>query len=73
MTTEGKALADAIRQTDIKERMMIGAPIRFNAKGQVEGIASASIQNLNERPVVVLPAASAEAKPVFPQPDYRKT
>lgn len=72
-TTEGKALADAIRQTDIKERMMIGAPIRFNAKGQVEGIASASIQNLNERPVVVLPAASAEAKPVFPQPDYRKT
>jgi branched-chain amino acid transport system substrate-binding protein len=72
-STDGKALADAIRQTDIKERMMIGGPIRFNAKGQVEGIASAAIQNFNERPMVVLPVASAEAKPVFPQPDYKKT
>jgi branched-chain amino acid transport system substrate-binding protein len=72
-TTHGKALAEAIRQTDIKERMMIGGPIRFNAKGQVEGIASAAIQNLNERPTVVLPPGSAEAKPVFPQPDYKRT
>lgn len=72
-TTDGKALAEAIRQTDIKERMMIGGPIRFNAKGQVEGIASAAIQNLNERPTVVLPPGSAEAKPVFPQPDYKRT
>ena len=32
-----KALADAIRQTNITERMTLGGPIRFNAKGQVEG------------------------------------
>jgi branched-chain amino acid transport system substrate-binding protein len=34
----------------------------------VEGIASAAVQNLNMRPTVVLPAESAEAKPVFPMP-----
>jgi len=71
-TTAASALADAIRQTDITNRMMIGGPIKFNAKGQVEGIKSACIQNLKMRPTVVLPAASAEAKPVFPMPGYRQ-
>jgi len=70
--TNGKALADAIRKTDIANRMMIGGPIRFNAKGQVEGIASACVQNLKLRPTVVLPAQYAEAKPVFPMPGYRR-
>ncbi len=70
-TTEPKALADAIRQTNITSKMMLGAPIRFNAKGQVEGIASACIQNLNMKPTVVLPAGAAEAKPVFPMPGYK--
>ncbi len=71
-STEPKALNDAIHQTDIKNRMMLGGPIKFNAKGQVEGIASACIQNLNLRPTVVLPANAAEAKPVFPVPGYKK-
>jgi branched-chain amino acid transport system substrate-binding protein len=71
-TGNAKELTEAIRQTDIKERMMIGGPIKFNAKGQVEGIGSAAIQNLNLRPTVVLPAAAAEAKPVFPVPGYVK-
>ena len=55
-----------------QNRMMIGGPIKFNAKGQVEGIGSAAIQNLNQRPTVVLPVAAAEAKPVFPVPGYVK-
>jgi branched-chain amino acid transport system substrate-binding protein len=70
-TTDPKALTEAIRQTDIKSRMMLGGPIKFNAKGQVEGLASACIQNLNMRPTVVLPANAAEAKPVFPMPGYK--
>jgi len=70
-TSDPKALAEAIRQTDIKSRMMLGGPIKFNAKGQVEGLASACIQNLNMRPTVVLPASAAEAKPVFPMPGYK--
>ena len=70
--TDGKTLAEAIRQTSIASRMMLGGPIKFNAKGQVEGIQSACIQNQNMRPNVVLPPESAEAMPVFPVPGYKK-
>ena len=72
-TTDPKALADAIRQTNITDKMTLGGPIKFNAKGQVEGIISACVQNLNQLPTVVLPSAVATAKPVFPRPDYKKT
>ncbi|MBI4292682.1 MAG: ABC transporter substrate-binding protein [Betaproteobacteria bacterium] len=67
-STNRTALTAAIRQTNIGSRMMIGAPIKFNAKGQAEGILSACVQNLNRRPTVVLPPDSAEARPVFPMP-----
>jgi branched-chain amino acid transport system substrate-binding protein len=70
-STDPKALAQAIRQTDIQSKMTLGAPIRFSAKGQVEGIASACVQNLNGTPTVVLPSANAETKPVFPVPGYK--
>jgi len=63
-------LADAIRQTRITDRMMLGGPIAFDAKGQNTQIASACIQNRKLRPQVVLPAASAEIAPVFPVPDW---
>ena len=69
-STDGPTLAEAIRQTRITERMMLGGPIAFDAKGQNTQIASASIQNRNLRPTVVLPASSAEAKPVFPVPEW---
>src|SRR6478752_6198646 len=71
-STDPKTLADAIRQTNITEKMTLGAPIKFNAKGQVEGIGSACVQNLNLLPTVVLPTAAATAKPVFPVPGYKK-
>src|SRR5258706_1841485 len=67
-STDPKTLADAIRQTNITSKMMLGGPIKFNAKGQVEGIGSACLQNLNQVPTVVLPTAAATAKPVFPMP-----
>ena len=69
-SADGAVLAEAIRQTKISERMMLGGPIAFNAKGQNTEIASACIQNRGLRPQVVLPAASAESKPVFPVPDW---
>jgi branched-chain amino acid transport system substrate-binding protein len=72
-TTEPKTIADAIRATDIRSRMMLGGPIKFDAKGQVQGNASACIQNLNLKPTVVLPEGSAQAKPVFPVPGSRKS
>ena len=70
-STDPKVLADAIRQTNITSKMMLGAPIKFNAKGQVEGIGSACLQNLNQVPTVVLPTNAATAKPVFPEPGYK--
>jgi branched-chain amino acid transport system substrate-binding protein len=71
-STDPKALRDAIAQTHIKEKMSLGGPIKFNAKGQVEGIGSACVQNLHLQPTVVLPKNAATAKPVFPAPYYKK-
>jgi branched-chain amino acid transport system substrate-binding protein len=71
-SSDPQALADAIRQTNIPSqgRMSLGGAIVFNAKGQVEGNRSAVIQNLHGKPSVTLPADVAEAKLVFPSPDY---
>jgi len=71
-STDAKTLADAIRQTNIADKMSLGGPIRFNEKGQVEGIGSACVQNRNLIPTVVLPTSAATAKPVFPVPGYKK-
>jgi branched-chain amino acid transport system substrate-binding protein len=71
-STDGTALANALRSTNISERMMLGGPIKFSAEGQNDDISSACIQNLGEKPTVVLPAASAEHKPVFPMPGWGK-
>jgi branched-chain amino acid transport system substrate-binding protein len=71
-SADPKTLADALRQTNIAEKMTLGGPIKFNEKGQVEGIGSACVQNLNLTPTVVLPASAATAKPVFPAPYYKK-
>ena len=70
-TTDAKTLADAIRQTNITDRVGLGGVLKFNAKGQVEGNLSACVQNLKGTPKVVLPAEAAEASPVFPVPDYK--
>jgi branched-chain amino acid transport system substrate-binding protein len=71
--TEAKTLTEAIRRTEIKNRMMFGGAIKFNAKGQAEGNLSACIQNQGQKPVVVLPTPAAEAKPIFPWGEYKKT
>jgi len=69
-STDRKALAEAIRQTNIAatDRVSFGGPIKFNAKGQVEGNRSVVIQNLHGKPTVVLPQEYAEGKLVFPMP-----
>jgi branched-chain amino acid transport system substrate-binding protein len=73
-SVDPKTLVEAIRKTDIAadRRMSLGGPIRFNAKGQVEGNRSAVIQNRAGKPSVTLPAEFAEIAPVFPAPDYKK-
>jgi branched-chain amino acid transport system substrate-binding protein len=71
-STDAQSLTEAIRKTEITNRMMIGGAIKFNVKGQVEGNLSACIQNQEQKPMVVLPASAAEAKPVFPWAEYKK-
>jgi branched-chain amino acid transport system substrate-binding protein len=71
-STNAETLTEAIRQTEIKNRMMIGGSIKFDAKGQVEGNLSACVQNQGQKPVVVLPAAAAEAKPIFPWAEFKR-
>lgn len=71
-TTDPKALLEALRKTDLPEHVMIGGPIRFDAKGQNGGIGSATVQNRNQRPTVVLPKVSAELAPVFPMPGWQR-
>jgi branched-chain amino acid transport system substrate-binding protein len=66
------ALLAALRTTHIEKHMMVGDPITFDAKGQNNGVGSAAIQNRGQKPVVILPAAAAEEKPVFPVPGWSK-
>jgi branched-chain amino acid transport system substrate-binding protein len=70
-TAQAAPLMQAIRATDIKDHVMIGPPIRFDAKGQNAGIPSASVQNRNRTPAVVLPAAAATMAPVLPEPSWQ--
>jgi branched-chain amino acid transport system substrate-binding protein len=69
-TTNGKALADALRSTRIEKRVSLGGPITFDGKGQNNSNLCASIQNRGGRPVVVLPKEAAEMAPVFPMPGW---
>jgi len=69
-STDGKALAEALRSTNIAVHPMAGPPITFDAKGQNVRIASVALQNRNLEPTVVLPAEAAQMKPVFPMPGW---
>jgi branched-chain amino acid transport system substrate-binding protein len=67
----GTALMEALRRTDIKEHVITGGPIQFDGKGQNVNIRAAAVQNLKNKPTVVLPPEFAIAKPVFPMPGWR--
>jgi branched-chain amino acid transport system substrate-binding protein len=69
-STKPEALTEALRQTSLQNRVMIGGAIHFDAKGQNPDQISAAVQNLAGKPVPVLPAANAEGKLVFPMPGF---
>ena len=70
-STDGETLMKAIKETNIKDHVMIGGPIAFNEKGDNPNIASASVQNIKQTPTVVLPEGAATAKPVLPMPSWQ--
>jgi branched-chain amino acid transport system substrate-binding protein len=69
-STNPQALVEALRTTQLAQRVMIGEPIGFDDKGQNAGNRLASLQIRDGNPTVVLPATNAQAKPVFPVPGW---
>jgi branched-chain amino acid transport system substrate-binding protein len=71
-STDGKALADALRATKIANRVMVGGPIEFDEKGQSNTIGTVCLQNRDGAPRVALPKSAAETELVFPMPGWGK-
>ncbi len=70
-STDPKALAEAIRTTNITDNVSIGPGIQFNAKGQNDKVKDGAIQNRGGKPVVIAPQAAANAKPEWPLKPYQ--
>ena len=71
-SADPKALADAIRQTNIKDNVSPGPGILFNAKGQNDKLKLSAIQNRGGKLVTVAPKEAANAKPELPMKPYNK-
>jgi len=71
-STDPKALADAIRATNITDNVSIGPGIRFNEKGQNATVKNAAIQNRGGKLVTIAPGVAANAKPENPMVAYNK-
>ena len=69
-STKPEALVEALRATHITDRPMLGGAIHFDEHGQNVDLPSAATENLHGKPMVVLPASNAEAKPIFPMPGW---
>jgi branched-chain amino acid transport system substrate-binding protein len=67
-TTDPKALAEAIRTTNITDNASIGPGIGFDGKGQNDKLKVAAIQNRGGKLVTIAPAAVADGKPAWPLP-----
>jgi branched-chain amino acid transport system substrate-binding protein len=71
-SSDPKALADAIRKTDIKDNVSTGPGIAFDAKGQNDKLKNSAIQNRGGKHVSVAPASASNAKPEVPMKPYDK-
>src|SRR5215471_9574800 len=71
-STDPKALADAIRATNITENVSPAPSISFNAKGQNDKMKGSAIQNRGGKLVTLAPKEAANAKPEWPLKPYDK-
>ncbi|MGA3307396.1 MAG: ABC transporter substrate-binding protein [Xanthobacteraceae bacterium] len=69
-STDPKALADALRTTNITDNVSIGPGIAFDAKGQNDKVKDGGIQNRGGKIVTLAPKEAANAKPEWPLPSY---
>jgi branched-chain amino acid transport system substrate-binding protein len=70
-STDPKALVEAIRKTDITDNVSVGPGIKFDAKGQNEGVKDSAIQNRGGKLVTIAPKQAANAKPEWPMKSYQ--
>ena len=71
-SADPKALADAVRTTNIKDNVSIGPGIQFDAKGQNDKILGGGIQNRGGKLITVAPKEAANGKPEWPLKPYDK-
>jgi branched-chain amino acid transport system substrate-binding protein len=71
-STDPKALADAIRKTNITNNVSPGPGIVFNEKGQNDKMKGSAIQNRGGKLVTVAPKVAANAKVELPMKPYDK-
>jgi branched-chain amino acid transport system substrate-binding protein len=71
-SADPKALADAIRKTNITNNISPGPGIQFDAKGQNDKLLDSAIQNRGGKLVTVAPKVAANAKPEWPLTPYDK-
>jgi branched-chain amino acid transport system substrate-binding protein len=69
-STDPKALADAIRTTNITDNVSIGPGIQFNEKGQNDKLKNAAIQNRGGKLLTIAPKEASNAKPELPMTAY---
>ena len=69
-SSDPKALADAIRTTNITDNVGTGPGIQFNAKGQNDKLKNSATQNHGGKLVTVAPKAASNAKPEWPMTPY---
>lgn len=71
-STDPKALADAIRKTNITDNVSPGPGIQFNEKGQNDKLRNSAIQNRGGKLVTVAPKGATDAKVEWPATPYTK-
>ena len=71
-SADPKALADAIRATNIIDNVSPGPGIQFDAKGQNEKLKLSAIQNRGGKTPTVAPKAASNAKAEWPMKPYDK-
>ncbi|MGV3635910.1 MAG: ABC transporter substrate-binding protein [Pseudorhodoplanes sp.] len=71
-SADPKALADAIRTTNITDNVSPGPGIQFDAKGQNDKLRNSAIQNRGGKLVTVAPKGATDAKVEWPATPYTK-
>ena len=71
-SVDPKALADAVRSTNITNNVSPGPGIQFNEKGQNDKLKNSAVQNRGDKLVTVAPKVAANAKVEWPLKPYDK-